>query len=87
MGDMSSSQGLEMMSASTSMKTRPAVSMKRNPINAQPFLGGMKIWSQIVVIPGQGQVQMQQPMTVVPATTVAQPGNIIVTQQGEGPGV
>ena len=50
--------------------------------------------TQIVVMPGQGQVQMQQPQVqmqqpaaVVPGTTMAQPGNLIVTQQEEGPGV
>jgi hypothetical protein len=38
---------LKMISASTSMKTKPVVSMKPSRTNAQPSLGGMKIWPQI----------------------------------------
>jgi hypothetical protein len=37
----------KMTSASTSMKTKPAVFMRPSQISVQPFLGGMKIWSQI----------------------------------------
>ena len=41
---------------------------------------------QMVVMPQAVQMQMQQPMAVQPTTGV-QPGNLIVTQQEEEPGV
>ena len=37
----------KMRSASTSMMTKPAASMRPNRTNAQPSLGGMKIWLQL----------------------------------------
>ena len=49
----------------------------QQPMAVQPATG-------VQVMPGQ--VQMQQPMAVQPTTGV-QPGNLIVTQQEEEPGV
>ena len=47
MAAMSCVLAQKMISVSTSMMTKPAVSMKPNQTNAQLSLGGMKIWFPI----------------------------------------